>query len=268
MYRLRMNQFLFSTYLHFNDLFYNIREFQCAVTNDSLNNNVVSKWNQCIDLAKEFKGQLVEFTRQQSQKSKSLEYRSVFLESIVPVLRDLTHSFREKDWPLHLSAVQRATPLFFSFHHTNYARWAPLYFDDWLKLEEKFPMLYQKFMEVDFCVQQSPRASSAVPMDQALEQSYSKTAKGKGGVNRITTQKATIAKWNLIEYEKMQYIKVLYDLCGLWTDDEYSLHHEFSDAVAAQVIKLVENIIDFVEQRNNHLKKVIVTLSKILLQRQ
>ena len=53
----------------------------------------------------------------------------------------------------------------------------------------------------------------------------------------------------------MQYIKVLYDLCGLWTDDEYSLHHEFSDAVAAQVIKLVENIIDFVEQRNNPFKK-------------
>ena len=71
MYQLRMNQFPLSTDLHFNDLFPNIREFQCAVTNDSLNDNiVVSKWNQCIDLAKEFKGQLIEFTRQ-SQKSKS-----------------------------------------------------------------------------------------------------------------------------------------------------------------------------------------------------
>lgn len=50
--------------LHFDDFFHNI-EFQRAVKNASLNNNiVVSKWNQCIDLVKEFKGQLVEFTRQ------------------------------------------------------------------------------------------------------------------------------------------------------------------------------------------------------------
>ena len=53
----------------------------------------------------------------------------------------------------------------------------------------------------------------------------------------------------------MQYIKVLYDFCGLLTDDECSLHHDFSDAVTAQDIKFVENIIDFVEQRNNPFEK-------------
>ena len=255
MYRLRMNQFLLSTDLHFDDLFHNIREFQCAVKNDSLNNDiVVSKWNQCIDLAKEFKRQRVEFTRQESQ-SKSFEHRGIFLDSIVPILRAMTHSFREKDCSFHLLAVQRAIPLFFSFDCTNYADLAPLYFGDCLKPEEKFPMLHQKFMKGDFCVQQSPRASSAVPMGQALEQSCNKTTKGKGGVIEITTRKATTAKWNLIKHEKMQYIKVLYDFCGLLTDDECSLHHDFSDAVTAQDIKFVENIIDFVEQRNNPFKK-------------
>ena len=53
----------------------------------------------------------------------------------------------------------------------------------------------------------------------------------------------------------MQYIKVLYDFCGLSIDDEYSLHHDFSDAVTVQDIKLVENIITFVEQRSNPFKK-------------
>ena len=130
------------------------RQFKLTPAEYGSNNDiVVSKWNQFIDLAKEFKGQLTEFTRQESQKSKSFEYWSVFLDSIVPVLRDLTHSFREKDWSLHLSALQRAIPLLFSFDRTNYARWTPLYFNDCLKLEEKFPMLYQKFMEGDFCVQ-------------------------------------------------------------------------------------------------------------------
>ena len=109
-------------------------------------------------------------------------------------------------------------------------------------------------MEVDFCVQQSPQSSRAVPMDQVLEQSHNETAKDKGGAVGITTQKATIAKWNLIKNEKMQYIKVLYDFCGLSTD-EYTLHLDFSNAASAQDIKLVENIIDFVEQRNNPFKE-------------
>ena len=81
--------------------------------------------------------------------------------------------------------------------------------DDCLKLEEKFLMLCQKLMEGDFCVQQSPRASSAVPMEQVLEQSYNKTAEGKGGVIGITTRTATVAKWNFIKHRKMQYSKVL-----------------------------------------------------------
>ena len=46
-----------------------------------------------------------------------------------------------------------------------------------------------------------------------------------------------------------------YNFYGLSTDDEYSLHHDFSDAVTAQDIKFVENIIDFVEQRNNPFKR-------------
>ena len=50
-------------------------------------------------------------------------------------------------------------------------------------------------------------------------------------------------------------MKVLYDFCGLSTDDEYSLHHDSPDAVTVQDIKFVENIIDFVERRNNPFKK-------------
>ena len=74
MHQFRMNQFLFSTDLHCDDFFHNIRQFNCAVTTARLKNNIaVSKWNYCIDLLKEYKGQLVEFTRQESQKSKSFE---------------------------------------------------------------------------------------------------------------------------------------------------------------------------------------------------
>ena len=85
-------------------------------------------------------------------------------------------------------------------------------------------------------------------MDQVLEESYNKTAKGKGNFIGINTQKFMIAKWNLIKHDKMQHIKLLYDFCGLLTGDEYSLYYDFSDTVTAQDIK-------FMEQRNNRFKK-------------
>ena len=72
-------------------------------------------------MAKKLKGQLVEFKRQESQKYKSCEYWSVFLDSTVLVLHNLTQAFREKDWSLHLSAFEREKSLFFSFDRTNYA---------------------------------------------------------------------------------------------------------------------------------------------------
>ena len=76
-----------------------------------------------------------------------------------------------------------------------------MYFDDCLKLEETFLVLYKKFMEGDFCIQQSTRASSAVTINQAVKQSHNKTNKGKGDVIGINALKATVAKWNLIKHE-------------------------------------------------------------------
>ena len=93
---LRIEQFLLSIEnSNFDDLFDDISEFQSAITDEYLNvNEVMIKWNQCMDLAKEF---------------------IMFLDTVVPVLKDLTHSFREIDWCLQLSAVKKITPLFFSF---------------------------------------------------------------------------------------------------------------------------------------------------------
>ena len=105
-----------------------------------------------------------------------------------------------------------------------------------------------------FCVQQSTRSSSAVPMDQVLKQSCNKTAEVKGGVIGITTQKATVSKRNLIKHNKMQGIKVLHDFFSLSADDKFFLHDWFFDGVTAYDIKNVENITAVIKQRKNPYK--------------
>ena len=46
-------------------------------------------------------------------------YWSILLDKIMPVVTNLTQSFRDDDWKLHLSAIRRAVPLIFAFGRIN-----------------------------------------------------------------------------------------------------------------------------------------------------
>ena len=93
-----------------------------------------------------------------------------------------------------------------------------------------------------FVVRYTHRKCSAVPLDQALKKEYNKVSKGKGEVIEFLKEKGTVATWNLIKHEKLLYVRWLYELCGLTVDDEYSLHHEFSNATTKEDIESVESI--------------------------
>ena len=135
------------------------------------------------------------FVEESSKESEQFKYWSIFLDELYPVLCDLTVSHRNGDWLLHLSAVERAIKLFFAFDRTNYSRWAPLYLQVCLKLEQKFPLIYEEFMEKgSFVITHTHRKCSAVPMDQAMEKEYNKVAKRKGGVIGFSKQKGTVPK--------------------------------------------------------------------------
>ena len=69
-----------------------------------------------------------------------------------------------------------------------------------------------------------------IPTDQAFQKEYNKVAKGKGGVTEFLKQKSTLATYDLIKQEKLQYVRWLNKLRGLTVNDTYSLHHEFSNA--------------------------------------
>ena len=61
------------------------------------------------------------------KNSECFLYWDKLIYELAPILNDLTKSFREADWNLHLSAIQRAIPLFLAFDRVNYKRWLPLY---------------------------------------------------------------------------------------------------------------------------------------------
>ena len=84
-------------------------------------------------------------------------------------MRDLTRSFRDGNWHIHLSALHRALALCFGFDRINHKYFLPVCYEDCLALPSKFPKLYEGFTNGDFVVIHSNRKGSAVPVDQDLE---------------------------------------------------------------------------------------------------
>ena len=119
-----------------------------------------------------------------------------------------------------------------------------------MNLEQKFPLLYSSFLKGDFVVHHTTRNCSSTPIDQALEMAYNKPAKGPGGVIGFTRQKESVAKWNIIKHEKSKFAAFLDDVCNLSNNDEYSLHHEFSDSATKKEEESVDSIQSYLMQRS------------------
>ena len=187
------------------------------------------KWDAASDeLNRKIFTDYQEFLTARKDGNDKWKYWSNFSDVFVPIVIDLTRSFREGDWELYLLALRRAIPLFFAFGHTNYSRWAPIHYEDCSNLFKNFPLLHSAFINGDFVVQLTLRRGSSLPMDQALEMTYNKPAKGAGGVIGFTRRKEAVATWNLIKHEKSEILSVLDNVCGLKEHDEYSTHHKYS----------------------------------------
>ena len=114
------------------------------------------------------------FKKAGEESSEIWKFWNIFTDQVMPVLINLTRSFREGNWLLHLQTIRKALPLFLNCNRTNYCRRTPIYFEDCLKLETKHPVLHQSFCDGNFVVHHTKRKGSGMPMDQALEKEYNK----------------------------------------------------------------------------------------------
>ena len=171
-------------------------------------------------------------------------------DKVMHVMTNLTKSFSEGNWFLHLQALD----IIFNCHRIHYCRYLPLYYQDCLNLQVKHPILYQSFCAGDFVVHHTTRKYSGMPMDQALEKEYNKKAKDAGGIIGITRREESVAKWNLIKHEKGAFTKFIDDMVDYTHSDEYSLHHEFSHTVTKNDHKDVEAMSEYISNNCDLLK--------------
>ena len=258
---LRMNQFMeTSDPCEFTAVDEAIKEMIFSITNcktdSSKSQTVANQWKELSTLIESTYGseKFKRFRENGRKNSDQFAFWDEFVETIYPPLRDLNRSHREGDWFLHLSAIRRSLPLSFAFDRVNYKRWLPIYFDDCLKLEEKFPLIYKSFKEGDFVVKLTKRKASAIPIDQALESKYNKPAKSSSGVIGFTRRKEAVSKWGLIKHEKMRYSAFLRSLCEINDEDEHSLHHDFASKRNENDKAHVDQLITYIAQRGMYFR--------------
>ena len=87
------------------------------------------------------------------------------------------------------------------------------------------------------------KKGSEVLFGQALKQCYNWPAKVSGGIIGVTRKKEAVALWEIIKYKKDQYV----DLLKMKDDvqGEFSLHYDFNQSTAATIIRMVQDIEEY-----------------------
>ncbi|KAK5905166.1 hypothetical protein CesoFtcFv8_006658 [Champsocephalus esox] len=183
-------------------------ELEALQVNCQSKDLTAEEWNTTKERADTIQAAFQVYLKERASLSQSFDYWNTYVSDLYPIVRDLTNSLRSGDWILYLSAMERATSLFFFFGRTNYCRWTPLFLQDFYQLKDKFPLLYDSYMHGGFVVN-TTKKGSAVPFDQALEQCYNRPAKVSGGIIGITRKKEAVALWGIIKHKKDQYVDLL-----------------------------------------------------------
>ena len=200
------------------------------------------EWNTTKEHADTIQAAFQVYLQERASLSQSFDYWNTYVSHLFPIVRDLTNSLCSGDWILYLSAMEKATSLFFFLGRTNYSRWTPLFLQDCYQLKEKFPLLYNSYMNGGF-VMNTTKNGSGVPFDQALEQCYNRPAKVSGGIIGVTRKKEAVALWGIIKHKKDQYV----DLLKMKDDveGELSLHHDFNPSTATKIVGMVQDIEEY-----------------------
>ena len=98
LHRLRLDQFLLNVDgSEYDQLWQRLEDLKLNISKPDNFNEVQNVWNKCKEIATTFTSDLEHFINQASAYNKQFRYWNIFLDELIPVLNDLTLSFRESN---------------------------------------------------------------------------------------------------------------------------------------------------------------------------
>jgi hypothetical protein len=173
-------------------------------------------------------------------------YWSTVLELELDVLA-LVKSFREGNFLLYVSVLEKLLPWLFALDHQHYARWITVHLRDMKNLEKCHPDIFSEFLKGKFVVQRSHRAFSSIAVDQAHEMNNA-TVKGTGGAIGLTEDAAALRRWTIVSPE---IARIIGEFPILMKSQESILHHDQTPSVQNTFLNEVESVIRVFESLGN-----------------
>lgn len=165
------------------------------------------------------------------------------------------YALRTNDVDMYITAARKMCPLFFTFNHSNYARWLTKNIDDLINMEQSHPGLRKYFENGALSIRRTPKDFCRSPVDLTLEQTINANAANKlTGVTSFTNSLYARQRWNETHTARKAIITHLIEHLQLGESGEnsMSLHQNriFMNHVEQFMVEVRNSIDPFSEELN------------------
>ena len=137
--------------------------------------------------------EMLDAFHEENSKYPMLKWISIYMKEVQTLLIFIRGT-RERNWELHLGALERLCPYFFAYDRLDYAQNVPEYLAHMQDIEAKSPQIWKDYKSGMFTVKTGNTPFIAIGVDQAQENA-NKVHKGEGGVSGITNNPESFLKY-------------------------------------------------------------------------
>ena len=171
---------------------------------------------------------------------------------MVEVLMNFLQATREGDWALHLECIKEMLPWFFTYDHTNYARYLPVYLAHMILLPETHPEAHALLENGDFGVQRTTsHGFSQMPVDQTIEQTLNRSTKTKGGIVGFSLRKGAVQRWMITAHSRAAFVDKCRKMSTGEDEDQRRIHKETGSARMKRDDEDVKKVIEVISNWRN-----------------
>ena len=122
------------------------------------------------------------------------------------VLLMFVRSLREANVEMLVTCIKAIVPWMFDLDHVNYARWLPVYLQDFENMHGHANLLYGQFSDGNFTVKEKIGSFSNISIDHANKQNNN-LAKSDGEAVGILDCPRALLKWSVAGLEITSMLK-------------------------------------------------------------
>ena len=160
---------------------------------------------------------------------------------------------------MHVACLYKLCPLFFSYDHSNYARYTTIYCLVLLNLDPKHPGLKDLLKRNGFSVNGSGVPTSRNAVDITIEQTINRHATSHRGIIGFSRNYATYYRWCTTRHSRGQYLQATMEMVDMNNTDSSS-HKDIrkseiqhSEAEVRKVVDAISNFVNPFEVENKDL---------------